>query len=140
MIKKLFSRAKDQSNYLFVSLLAAKDPLEDIFGKPSIDVPAGLNPDAQGGVGNTIGHLIGVGIRIFILFAGLTLMVMLLWGAYDYITSNGDDKHVQNAQKKMTAAVIGILLVILALSLFQLIAGNILGIVGPGFTFRLPTL
>lgn len=38
---------------------------------------------------------------------GLVLIVMFLFGAYEYITAGGDKEAVQKAQKRMTNALVG---------------------------------
>lgn len=125
---------------LFGVVILADNTIGDIFGTVSPDVPKGLNPDTYGGVGKTLGHFIGVLIRVFVIVASIALLVMLLWGAFDYITSSGDEKNVANAQKKMSSAVMGILLLIFMFVLWEVIVVRILGIVGPGMSITLPQL
>lgn len=56
-------------------------------------------------------------IRFFFVLAGLTALLYMLWGAYDYVSSGGDDKKTGSAQKKITAALIGVFLIVVALML-----------------------
>jgi hypothetical protein len=100
--------------------------------------PALANPFAG------ISRLFIVGIQLFLSLAAITVLIYLLWGAYDWITSGGDSENVAKAQSKMTNAVIGIILIIVALTVFNVVAGNILGIVtkdGNGnWIFKLPSI
>lgn len=140
-MKKIISSINDKLNQmLFGVVLLADNTIGDIFGTVSPDVPKGLNPDTYGGVGKTLGHFIGVLIRVFVIVASIALLVMLLWGAFDYITSGGEEKNVANAQKKMSSAVMGILLLIFMFVLWEVIVVRILGIVGPGMSITLPQL
>ena len=105
----------------------------DIFG--TIAPPQGTPPD--------LGKLMGGVIRIFIVVAGILLLIYLLWGAMDWITSGGEKEKLEKARNKITHAILGILVVIFALAIFQVIAGNILNIIEitpAGWKFNLPKL
>ena len=106
----------------------------DIFG--TIAPPQGAPTD--------LGTFIGGGINIFISVAGFFLLLYMLWGGLDWISSNGEKERIAKAQAKITNAVIGMLVVVVALVLFNVIAGNILGIItvspGGGWQFNLPKL
>src|SRR3989338_5981202 len=104
-----------------------------IFG--TIAAPTGAPKD--------LGVFIGGAIKIFIIVAGIFLLIYMLWGAFDWITSGGEKEKISKAQAKITNAVIGMFLVIVALTLFTLIAGNILKIIKvtpKGWEISLPTL
>lgn len=117
------------------------DDVSDLFGgitpPPAMNV-GGVDP-AQG-----LGKFVAFGINMFILLAGISLLIYLLWGAFDWISSGGEKEKIAKAQNKITNAVVGIVLVFVVLTLFNLLAGNILGIVVPngsgGFDIKLPTL
>lgn len=96
------------------------------------------------GAPTDLGTFIAGGIRIFIIVAGFALLIYMLWGAFDWISSGGDKERITKAQHKITNAVIGMFMVIISLTLFNLIAGNILNIIkvspGGGWEFNLPKL
>lgn len=126
-----------------MKLLAANDPAIDaLFG--GITPPDAMNVGGSGTPQQGLGNIIGFGIRMFILFAGMTLILYLLWGAFDWIASGGEKEKIAKAQSKITNAVIGIVLVFIVLMVFNLLAGDILKIVVPndsgGFNIKLPTL
>jgi hypothetical protein len=56
--------------------------------------------------GNVVAVVLGL--------AGILLFIMLLFGGYKYLTSGGDPKAVDSAQKTLTSAVAGLVLVALA--------------------------
>jgi len=91
-----------------------------------------------------LGKLVAFGINMFITIAGMFLIIYLLWGAFDWISSAGEKEKITKAQNKITNALIGIVLVFVVLTVFNLLAGNLLGIVNPidggGFEIKLPTL
>lgn len=109
----------------------------------------GISPPPAMNVGGSdpvqgLGKLIGFGINMFIMVAGIFLLIYLLWGAFDWISSSGEKEKITKAQSKITNALIGMFLVFVALTVFNLLAGNILGIIVPieggGFEIKLPTL
>lgn len=124
-----------------MKLLTVNDPaIEELFG--GISPPDAMNIGGDKPV-EGLGKFIGFGIRMFILVAGLFLILYLLWGAFDWIKSGGEKESIAKAQSKITNALIGILLIFIVLTIFNLLAGNILGIIVPGkdgFELKLPTL
>ena len=106
----------------------------DIFGK--IAAPKGAPTD--------LGVFIGGGIRIFLYIAMFFLLMYMLWGGLDWISSGGEKEKIAKAQGKITNAVIGIIVVIAALTIFTVIAGNVLNIItitpGGGWQLNLPKL
>lgn len=115
--------------------------IQELFGgiSPPDAMNLGGTDPAQG-----LGNLIGFGIRMFILMAGMFLILYLLWGAFDWINSGGEKERLAKAQNKITNALIGIILIFVVLSAFSLLAGDVLKIVvndgNGGFKIKLPTL
>lgn len=79
----------------------------------------GVPAPATGGI---IGTLLRNVIFLFFTVGGIATLIYFIWGAFDWITSGGEKEKVANARKKMTNAIIG--LVLLSLSYF------IVGLVG----------
>jgi hypothetical protein len=120
-----------------IKVLAQAD---DVFGK--ISPPAGIGV-LGGDPTVALAKLFEIGIRLFIIIAGIFLIVYLLWGAFDWINSGGEKEKIAKAQEKITNAVVGMILIFVLLAVWGLITGNILGIIkiGPsGIEFSLPTL
>lgn len=123
-------------------LTESSDPgIKEIFGE--INPPASMNFFGDNPV-QGLGKFIGFGINMFILLAGMFLLIYLLWGALDWISSGGEKEKLVKAQHKITNALIGMILVFVVLTVFTLLTGNILGIIRPngsgGFDIKLPTL
>jgi len=119
--------------------LLTDQTVDEIFGK--ITPPSGMNIDSDPNVG--FGKFIAFGIKTFIIIAGLFMLIYLLWGALDWITSAGEKEKITKAQNKITNAVIGMVLIFAIFAIFNLVAGNLLGIIKPGtsgWDFILPTL
>lgn len=53
--------------------------------------------------------------------AGIVLFVLLLRGGFKYITSGGDPKAVESAQKTLTYAIIGLVLILVSFLILVLI-------------------
>ena len=93
---------------------------------------------------SSISNVFIVGIQLFLTVAAISVLIYLLWGAYDWISSSGDAEKLAMAQAKMTHAVIGLLLTIVALIIFAVVAGPILGIITQNdagqWVFKLPSI
>lgn len=82
-----------------------------------------INELFSGGVGKIISAL----LPILFTFAGLLLLLYLLFGGISLMTSGGDPKSVASAKAKITNAFIGFILVFVAYWVVALL-GKILGI------------
>ncbi len=110
-----------------MTLLA--DTVEDAFGK--IVAPTAIqqfnagDPTGAGGISKFLSNLIAL---IFSL-AMIVLIFMILWGAFDWLTSGGDKEKLTNAQRKLINAFVGIVLFAVAFA--------VIGVLGKftGFTF-----
>lgn len=65
---------------------------------------------------NDIGSLISVVLKFLIPFAALILLFVFIWGGYDFMMSQGDPAKVKSGRAKITAGIIGF--VLLAASFF----------------------
>ncbi len=91
---------------------------------------------------NPVGKLLTTGIQLFLVVAGIVTLIYLLWGGLDWITSGGEKEKLLKARQKIQNAFIGIIVIIAALVIFNVLMGTILGgkIVqdtGQGFQFNL---
>jgi len=107
----------------------------------TINAPSGMGEFKDNPVGG-LGKLLSTGVSLFFLVASLALLVYLLWGAYDWLTSGGEKEKLTKAQLKIVNAIVGMLLMIVAVVIFNVIMINVLGgkFIGPGFTFTIPTV
>ncbi|MEK7543610.1 MAG: hypothetical protein AAB557_01985 [Patescibacteria group bacterium] len=88
--------------------------------KELIEGPTGLTM-------NSIGDIINKAIPYIFSFAGLALLLMLIMAGFDLLTSAGDAKKLEMGKQRLTYAVVGIILIIVAYWLVQ-IAGIIFGV------------
>jgi hypothetical protein len=96
----------------------------------SRDVPA-LNVDlgaAKGTFGfDTLGQAISTIITVIFFVAGLAAFFFILWGAVSYVTAGDDSSKTEAARKRITNAVVGLILVALVYVIW-LIVSQIVGI------------
>ena len=56
-------------------------------------------------------------VRFFFFIAGLAALIFLILGAFSWVTSSGDKEKVEAAQKKIQAAVVGLIVLVAVVSL-----------------------
>ncbi|HUC94591.1 MAG TPA: hypothetical protein VMR19_01110 [Candidatus Saccharimonadales bacterium] len=75
-------------------------------------------------IGNILPYVFGA--------AAIALLIYLILGGFQFMTSRGDPKAAQGAQAKITNAVIGFVIVIFAYVIVRLL-GTVLGLTGTSF-------
>ena len=76
--------------------------------------PAGLN-QIEEMVGNIISLMVGVGF--------IVMLVMLVWAGIKYLTSGGEPKAIQSAHSVAVWALLGVVFMLIAWLILQLVAG-----------------
>lgn len=96
-------------------------PIEDTFGKisppPAISTFVNKNQTGSAGLSAFLTNL----ITLFYGIAALVLILMLLWGAYDWLTSEGEKEKIESAKRKLINAFIGIMLFAVAFAVIQIL-------------------
>ncbi len=82
-------------------------------------------PPSQGF--KTLGDFVSNALTISFVFAVLIVLVMLIWGAYEWIASGGDKEAVGKARSRIINALIGLAVLSIAFALAR-IAGQFLGV------------
>ncbi len=78
-------------------------------------------------VGGSIGNIISELLKYLFPLAGLLVLLYLLLGGFQLMTSAGDPKKTQEAKGKITNALVGFIIVFISYWLVQIV-GIILGI------------
>ncbi len=103
-----------------------KDSIECRFGTIAAPSPlAGFlakDPTGAGAISQFLSNFI---ILIFSV-AGIVLILMIVWGAFDWMISEGDKEKVAAARSKIINAIIGIILFALAFAIIQVL-GTFIG-------------
>jgi len=68
-----------------------------------------------------IGDIINALVPYIFALAGLALMMILIWGGFEMMTSAGDPKKMESAKSKLTNAVIGFIIIFVAYWLVQIL-------------------
>ena len=117
--------------------------INSIFGTiaPPPGTPGGASSDPVA----AISKVLSVGLQLVLIVAAILLLVYLLWGALDWLVSGGEKEKLVKAQNKITNAVIGMLMVVAAFTLFTVVTGTILGNkiienTGDGWKLIIPTI
>lgn len=104
-------------------------PIQSVFGiiDPK-NAPGGENLGFlnYGSGGEGLGHFLTALINLLFIVAGIFLILMFLWGAWDWIISGGEKEKVANARNKLIHAVIGFILFAIAFAIIGLL-GQFLG-------------
>lgn len=82
-----------------------------------------------------LGRLLGSAIQIALLVAGIIVLFMIILGGIQYVTSGGDKEAAASAKDKITAALVGLLIVVSAYAI-AVIVEKVFGIrIVSGITF-----
>ncbi|MFH0937085.1 MAG: hypothetical protein V1808_02240 [Candidatus Daviesbacteria bacterium] len=74
-----------------------------------------------------VGIVINNALKIVFGIAGLLVLVFLIMGAFQWITSGGDKDGIAKARDRITHALIGLLILVLSFVIITFI-GNIIGV------------
>jgi|SRR3989344_3700782 len=89
--------------------------------------------------GITLGNIITALLGYILPLAGMALLLYLLFAGFQFLTSGGDPKKVEQAKERLTSALVGFVIVFAAYWIVQIV-GTVLGLGSTGFgdIFNLP--
>lgn len=73
-----------------------------------------------------LGDVIDVALRYIFAFAGIGLLLMIIFAGFSMLTAAGDSKKLDAGKSRLTNAIVGFLIILIAYWVTQ-IAGTILG-------------
>lgn len=88
-----------------------------IFGQ--IQPPQAIQNFGFGGLG--ISKFLSNTIALIYIIAIIVLIFMILWSAFEWLTSGGDKEKVESARRRLTYAILGIILFAAAFAVIQII-------------------
>lgn len=114
--------------FIFVPSALAIDPctpddkrVECVFGTisppPAIKDFTGTDTTGAAGLSQFFSNFVALIFSV----AGIVLILMILWGAFDWMISEGDKEKVAAARNKIINAVIGIILFAMAFAIIQVL-------------------
>lgn len=77
-----------------------------------------INTDLPTAVVNVINYIL--------LFLGLIAVIMILWGGFQWLTAGGNEEKVDKAKKILTAAIIGLVIVLFAYAIANFVISVLL--------------
>lgn len=86
------------------------------------DVNPNSTNKSTGGL-NAIFPLIGNLLSLLLFAAGALSIIFVLLGAFQYVTSTGNPQAVAQAKRTLTYAIVGLVIVMLALVIVQFVRG-----------------
>ncbi len=127
MLKKFFAGTSSIAAYLYSATLTLA-----VTGSTYSPPPGTLNPDIDPA------KIPQLGFSLLLYLAGALAIGYLMFGGIKWITSRGDKVAVESARRHIVAAVIGLVVVISAFFILQVVF-RILGVQNP-LNNGLPTL
>lgn len=90
-----------------------------IFGRirPPAPLASFLQKDSSGT--GAISQFLSNLVSLIFALAALVLVFMIIWGAFDWLISEGDKEKIQGAQKKIISAIVGSILLAIAFALLR---------------------
>lgn len=71
---------------------------------------------------NTLGDVVSRVTTFLIPIGAVILLFVLIWGGYDFMLSQGNPEKVKTARAKITAGIIGLVIMVFAFTITRLIA------------------
>lgn len=96
-------------------------------GPNGTPVPVNYPSQFTGSFFQNIGGILSDAIPLVFAFAGLGLLLMLIWAGYTFLTSAGDAKKMEQGKSRLTNALVGFIIVFAAYWIVQLV-GTIFGL------------
>ena len=92
----------------------------DLSGEASTQgLPGADAASAEAGFSDLLSNFLSVSMTI----GAILLLIYLVWGAIQWITSGGDKGKVESARNKITQAIIGIIILAATTALFGIVQG-----------------
>lgn len=116
-----------------------------VFAKESLcfgPICDSINNSKSNGM-DVLGNILGTIITLFFTVAAFVMLLYMLIGGLEWITSGGDKEKIVKAQQKIQNALVGMVIVVVSVTIFGVVTGNILGIItltpNNGWVFHIPT-
>jgi hypothetical protein len=75
--------------------------------------------------------IIGSIIKAVIGFLGIVMLVLIIWGGWEYMASGGEKAKAEAARKRIINAVIGLAIILAAYALTSFIIGSLITATAP---------
>jgi hypothetical protein len=102
---------------------------KDVCSGEAKDSPTCQQAGSEGGAGNRVtgpNQIINVAASVIALIAGVAAIIMIIISGLAMITSSGNSEAVTTARRRLVAAAIGLVIVVLAWALIRFVTDNII--------------
>ncbi len=76
----------------------------------------------------SVGEILSIGLRYVMVFAAILVFAYLIWGGIEWITSGGDSTKTEDARKKITAAIVGLIILAASYAILELVLRLAIGV------------
>jgi len=115
---------------IIFAILVATPALAVATGLEETGTAAGLNTGTTTTLPVIIGRIIAVGIGL----VGVIFLVLMVYGGFLWMTARGDEQKVEKSKELITAAVIGLVIVLAAYVITNFVVSNLLSATTAGGT------
>jgi len=93
-----------------------------VLAASDIELPIGEMATKNNFFGYTcIGHLVSNTVSAAFIISGIAFFLILVMGGVEYLTSGGDKAKVESAQKRISAALIGLAIVASSYAVYMIV-------------------
>jgi hypothetical protein len=114
------------SLFIIIFLSFSGNAFAQQIGLPRVQ-PDGRGSRITGSAGDDLGTLIKNTVTLFFSIGGIGFTIMILWGTVNWILSGGDKEKIAGARKRITTAIVGLVLLSLTFVII-FVLGQILGL------------
>jgi hypothetical protein len=104
---------------IHMKLLALDSDIQNAFGKINPPAPASNYTSGNGAQG--LSAFVTNLINLIFIVGALVFVFMLVWGAFQWMTSGGEKEKVAEARKRITYAIIGMVLMAVTFLLLSIL-------------------
>lgn len=120
-MKKLFVYVSGLTTYLFMPLVALATSPSPAVVDPCSDTTNDIAKTLCALGGENVGRTVRNVVVFFVILAVVIALLYLLYGGVKWITSKGDKAEVESARNHIIAAIIGLIVVFLAVFIVSIV-------------------
>jgi uncharacterized membrane protein len=102
--------------FLFIQVASAKGALITK-PNPEEDITQDFVDTTGFNQGTSVGNIVATGIEIVLSVLGLIFVVLVIVSGFEWMTASGSEDRISKAKKRLTSAIIGLVIVIAAYSI-----------------------
>jgi len=127
-------------NKAYAKLVGASTALTTALSLTAVAFAQAVTVPGSGGAYGfgSIGQAIASVMNLVFFFALILVLIYLVWGGIQWITSGGDKAGTEAARGKITGAIVGIIIVAVSFAIYQLLVTFVGATAGETFTLRAP--